>query len=254
MGANRFKTVQSAHEYRLAFDELGIEAEAVEIRMGRGEERLPGPFPAQIEKGLKTAAACAAISGGYVLSDNVSLSEDAGTLHIGTRAFAVGKIIGCQLRGLEAVAVFVCTAGSDISALAKNLTGAGDLIQAYVLDSIASETVERAMDRIQDKLAVSLKSGGQNISRRFSPGYCGWPVSDQHGLFSLLPENFCGVVLTEQAFMLPLKSVSGIIGIGRHVRQREYPCRVCAVADCLYRQDKKKGQVRHLSLSDRQIK
>jgi len=241
MGANRFKAVQSAHEYRLAFDELGIEPQAVETRMGCGEGRVPGPFPAQIRKSLETAAACAAIRGGYALSDDVSLAKDTGMLNIGPRTFAIGKIIGSQLSGLEAVAVFVCTAGSEISALAKDLAAKGDLIPAYVLDSIASETVERAMDRIQEKLAASVLAYGRKTTRRFSPGYCGWPVSAQHDLFSLLPENFCGVSLTGQALMLPLKSVSGIIGIGRHVQQRDYPCRVCRVEDCLYRQDRKKG-------------
>jgi len=241
MGTSRIPAIENVYEYRLAFDEIGIEAEAVETRMGCGKNRLPGPFPAQIRKSLKTAAACAAVRGGYVLFNAPGFSQADGTLNIGTRTFAIGKIIAAQLSGLEAVAAFVCTAGSEISAIAKDLALDGDLIQAYVLDSIASETVERAMERIQEKLAAAVLAHGWKITRRFSPGYCGWPISDQHDLFALLPENFCGVGLSEQALMLPLKSVSGIIGIGRQVEQRDYPCRVCGVEDCLYRQDRKKG-------------
>ena len=239
---NRVEAIERTAEHHLTFDKLRIKAESVEARMGCGPGRVKGPFPAQIRKSLQKTAACMDIRGGYCIFDGVSLSDDCGILNIGAVSFTIGKIIGSQLSDLEAVAVFVCTVGSEISALAKKLTTRGDLIQAYVLDSIASETVEQAMDRIQEKLAASVKAQGQKISRRFSPGYCGWRVSDQHDLFSLLPESFCGVRLTERAFMLPLKSLSGIIGIGKHVKQRDYPCRVCEAKDCLYGKDRiKKG-------------
>jgi hypothetical protein len=52
-------------------------------------------------------------------------------------------------------------------------------------------------------------------------------VSDQHDLFSLLPEDFCGIRLTESAMMVPVKSVSGIIGIGPGVERVDYQCKNC---------------------------
>jgi hypothetical protein len=235
MVIDRIRAAAKTYEHRLAFDELGIKAEAVEARMGCGEGRVSGPFPAQIRKSLATAADSADIRGGYVFFEDAGLSKNSDSLNIDAHVFSIGKIIGTQLSGMEAVAVFVCTAGSEISALAKKLTENGELIQAFVLDAIASETVERSMDKIQEKLAGSVQAGGHKISRRYSPGYCGWPVSDQHDLFALLPENFCGVRLTAHAMMQPLKSVSGIIGIGRQVKQQAYPCRICEIEDCLYR-------------------
>ncbi|MCK7538940.1 MAG: hypothetical protein MZV63_52410 [Marinilabiliales bacterium] len=47
------------------------------------------------------------------------------------------------------------------------------------------------------------------ITNRFSPGYCGWDVAEQHKLFSFFKDNFCGITLTESALMNPVKSVSG---------------------------------------------
>jgi hypothetical protein len=35
--------------------------------------------------------------------------------------------------------------------------------------------------------------------------------------------------------MQPIKSVSGVIGIGRAVRRVPYTCRLCELEDCLYR-------------------
>ncbi|MHB8579979.1 MAG: vitamin B12 dependent-methionine synthase activation domain-containing protein [Ignavibacteriaceae bacterium] len=76
---------------------------------------------------------------------------------------------------------------------------------------------------------------GMKITNRYSPGYCNWNVSEQHLFFSLLPQNFCGITLTESSLMLPVKSISGIIGIGSNVKYSKYFCDKCGVKDCTYR-------------------
>ena len=103
----------------------------------------------------------------------------------------------------------------------------GDMIQGYILDTIGSVAVEKAMDVIQQKLAETESRKGRKITNRFSPGYCDWDIGAQRQLFSLLPKNFCGIKLMESALMLPIKSVSGIIGIGEKVKYLDYPCKIC---------------------------
>ncbi|NSW95142.1 MAG: methionine synthase, partial [Bacteroidales bacterium] len=88
---------------------------------------------------------------------------------------------------------------------------------------------------MQEDLERRLAAEGLNITNRFSPGYCGWDVAEQHKLFSLLPGNFCKIRLTESALMDPIKSVSGIIGAGLHVKRRPYTCNFCDMKDCIYR-------------------
>ena len=41
-------------------------------------------------------------------------------------------------------------------------------------------------------------------TNRFSPGYCGWHVNEQKLLFSLLPDNVCGITLNSSALMYPI--------------------------------------------------
>ena len=117
----------------------------------------------------------------------------------------------------------------------KELYKSGDSVLAYLIDSIASETVEMAMDIIQDKLADQMKQKKMHITNRFSPGYCGWKLSEQKELFSLLPEGFCGISLNPSFLMVPIKSVSGIIGIGKDVKNNVYPCKLCDMKDCIKR-------------------
>jgi hypothetical protein len=73
------------------------------------------------------------------------------------------------------------------------------------------------------------------MTNRFSPGYCGWNVKDQFTLFSFFPEKFCGIELTDSALMVPVKSVSGIIGLGENVQKKAYPCDVCTMQNCYRR-------------------
>lgn len=152
--------------------------------------------------------------------------------------FSCGRIILSQLKEVRQIAVFVCSIGDKMETWANQLLAENDFLEGYLADAIASEMVESATDQIQEKLSAEMKSSGLQITNRFSPGYCGWQVAEQHKLFGFLPQGFCGVSLTESALMRPIKSVSGIIGIGEKVKRRDYPCKVCNMKDCIYRRQK----------------
>ena len=47
--------------------------------------------------------------------------------------------------------------------------------------------------------------------------------------------NTCGVRLTDSSLMVPIKSVSGIIGIGEKVRKLDYTCGLCDSKKCFKR-------------------
>jgi len=91
------------------------------------------------------------------------------------------------------------------------------------------------MDKIQEQLKAFMELQGLKITNRYSPGYCGWDIKEQANLFGLLPEKFCGIRLSDSMLMKPIKSVSGIIGIGRDVNYDQYTCSYCRDVNCLYR-------------------
>ncbi|MBK8952513.1 MAG: methionine synthase [Chitinophagaceae bacterium] len=164
--------------------------------------------------------------------------QDGYLLKLGDTKFNIQKIIYGQLKKAETVALFVCTAGADIGEYAESLIRRGDVLEGYIMDKAGSEIVEAAMDKMQhemEKRLNSLNSLQLHITNRYSPGYCGWNVAEQQKLFSFFPADFCGVTLTEQSLMQPVKSVSGIIGIGRHVKRNAYKCNICEEEYCIYR-------------------
>jgi len=106
------------------------------------------------------------------------------------------------------------------------------------VDVIGSSIVEAAMDLIHDDLENKMKDARLGITNRYSPGYCGWDVVEQQKLFGLLPQGFCGVSLSASSLMTPIKSISGIIGIGINAKRRAYTCNLCDDKNCLYRNKK----------------
>ena len=233
---------KNLNEFSLAFEDLCLETRHVENAMGRYENGPPAPFPDLIEKAMENIAPQIKIRGGYRYCRDIGFTQHNSTLRIENATFSVGRIIGRQIKGLEAVAVFVCTAGADISDLSKIFLEKGDLIQGYIFDTIGSVTVESAMDTIQQKIAERARREGKKTTNRFSPGYCGWHLRAQHPLFLLLPQNFCGISLTESSLMQPIKSVSGIIGVGKNVKRMEYPCKICEQQKCYRRQSAPTGK------------
>ena len=168
------------------------------------------------------------------------LDTAANTLTVGATCMHVGRIISRQLRGSQAFAFFVATAGEEFEQLQHRMKDEDDMVKVFVADSIGSVIAEKAADCMELSLQKAIDERGWRHTNRFSPGYCGWHVSQQQMLFPLFGEERpCGVSLTDSSLMVPIKSVSGVIGLGPSVRKLEYSCGLCDFKDCYKRRRKK---------------
>ena len=153
----------------------------------------------------------------FFLTDGLLDTEKA-TLTVKDTVLSIGKTIARQLRGSEAFAFFTATAGVEFEKYQHLLQQEDDMVKVYIADSLGIE------------------KRGWKHTNRYSPGYCGWHVSEQQKLFSLFPvASPCGIQLTDSSLMIPIKSVSGIIGVGSHVRKLEYTCGLCTYENCFRR-------------------
>ncbi|WP_293710073.1 vitamin B12 dependent-methionine synthase activation domain-containing protein [uncultured Parabacteroides sp.] len=151
-----------------------------------------------------------------------------------------GRRISGYMAGASEVALFICTAGAAFTDLSQAYQQNGDFLEAFVVESIGSATVENAMDKVQQRLEEEMAGQGKKITNRYSPGYCEWPLSGQRELFAYIGDHPTGITLNESCLMQPIKSVSGIIGIGDAVKKRPYGCQICNSATCVYRKIKRK--------------
>lgn len=223
-------------EYIYRFDELEVNTDIIEKFMGYEPGNSPDPIPQLISEVLEISQDYCDIKGGYVIQNDLEIKREEKTLRINGTVFEIKKIIANQLRKMETLALFACTAGSGIGDYSKELMHDGDFIKGYIADVVGSEIVESAMDKIQNHLEEQMEKQGLHITDRYSPGYCGWSVGEQHKLFSFFPDNFCGITLTPSSLMKPIKSVSGVIGIGPNVKRKGYVCNMCDMVNCIYRE------------------
>ena len=94
--------------------------------------------------------------------------------------------------------------------------------------------MEKLAGEIEAEIRREAAADGLVVSRRVSPGYCDWDISQQKRLFQLLDSNTAGVTLTENKLMMPRKSISGVIGIGLPGKDIEKynSCLTCTKKDC----------------------
>ncbi len=168
------------------------------------------------------------------------------TVSIGRKDFSINNIefnceskIARQLKNAEQIIVFVCTSGKGITQQYEEYINKNELVKAYFVDMLGNIIVEKAMDMIQERISDEMKTRGMNITNRYSPGYCNWNTNEQAKIFSMLPDNPCGIKLTQSSLMIPSKSISGVIGCGKNVKYTAYGCQLCELEMCIYRKKRK---------------
>jgi hypothetical protein len=229
--------------FKFDFKDLHLTVSQIENIIGYNEGEEREFVTGLIEEILLESQEIASIKAQYRIFDNIEFDKENRSVIINNISFNIKNIVFGQIKKSDAVAIFLCTAGEEIGIRSRKAMNERDMLRGYVLDVIGSEMVEAAADLMQNNLGKSVESAGKKITNRYSPGYCGWDVAEQHKLFRLMPDNFCGIKLTPSALMDPVKSVSGIIGIGDNVKSNPYACRMCDMKDCMYRKVKEKRSI-----------
>jgi hypothetical protein len=220
---------------RFAFPDVRPDPADVCCALGYPPGVLPEVALDAVQGIVERGEALWSAQGGCVILPGLGVDRAGQRLSAGGLSFDAGRVVCGQLSRATAVAVFVCTVGPGISALMGELMSAGDPFTSYVASWMGSLAVERTADRLQAALGQRVAARGLRVTNRYSPGYCGWPVSDQQQLFQLLPPRFCDVQLSESSLMQPIKSVSGFIGVGERVVWNDYTCELCELEACVSR-------------------
>lgn len=227
-----------------SLSELPLDRKTIEHDLGYRDDNAPEPVSTAIEELLPQVASHADIHCGFGILPPDSVVIGPESVSCGTVSLGMGSVIAKQLKHCTSLALYVSTAGHGMERWSSQLMAEGDMMQGFVVDAIASELVEKASVWLEKRIAESMKPREWSLTNRYSPGYCDWPVSDQHNLFSLLPPGFCGITLTPSALMVPVKSLSGVIGLGKGVKRGAFQCSICELKDC-YRRREEPEELEH---------
>lgn len=224
----------------IPFDSLGVLPEEVSRRMGYGEAEPDELTGALLKRLFEEAHERVRPSFYYRILPCRILAE---SVEVESVCFRTEKMLARLLRHSEKIAVFAATAGAGFQHWAEEVAAANDPLELYVLDALGSCIAESAGDYLEQQLESEL-SDHLHHTNRFSPGYCHWPVVEQQKLFGLLPPGVCGIRLNESSLMIPVKSISGVIGIGRQVVTKTYGCGICGDKNCYLRNQKRTASER----------
>lgn len=221
--------------FEFSFHELNITPNLIEEMIGYPAGQSPEPFPDMIAAALEQGPELCRIRGSLTISKRFIVDNKEGCFSFEDTTFIVETKMLKQLKHSSGGAIFICTAGPGIGEKSRELMANGDFMEGYILDVLGSVSVESAIDRIQDILVTELEGKGLKVTNRYSPGYCGWALSEQRKLFALFPDGHCGIRLSDSCLMEPVKSVSGVIGYGVHVKKHLHECQLCELETCIYR-------------------
>lgn len=136
-----------------------------------------------------------------------------------------------NLSGCESAYIFAATTGIESHRLIERNSIISPL-KGMVTDCVGSAAIEAFCDKIN----LSFENC-ECLRPRFSPGYGDMPLECQKDIIEFLQTNKnIGMSLTDSLMMVPVKSVTAIIGIGKEKNKCTGPgCMICSGINCPYR-------------------
>jgi hypothetical protein len=135
----------------------------------------------------------------------------------------------CKLLiGAEKLVVMCSTIGSALERKVRELSEAGDMLNSYLLDIYGAVAVGLLMRSLYQRIKQE-DYAGFGITVYLEPGQLDWKISDQRVLFQLISPEQIGVSLNESFVMKPVKTTTGVFGIGDmdKVKKGVFACEVC---------------------------
>jgi hypothetical protein len=148
-----------------------------------------------------------------------------------------GTLLAQHLAPAAEVIVILCTIGFGLEKRVKE-SMATDVVYALALDGLGSAGVEALANAACRRFEIEANTAGLAASIPLSPGMVDWSVEDgQPQIFNLLPEETVGVTLTSSSIMLPRKSLSMVLGLGKDMADLGTTCDFCSMRESCRYQD-----------------
>jgi len=209
---------------------LPIPFESVCRYLGLGNSKPDSQLAALVERSIGEFRTAARFAACYVVAP--VMAADGGVNFGGLTA--PGKSLAKHLAGCDQAILFAATAGMETERQRKRASVTSP-VQALALDAVGTAAIESFCDWLCGKWAEEFP--GSALRPRFSPGYGDLPLEMQKPLLALLEANRnAGISLTDALLMVPQKSVSAVVGIGKTGCTAKTPdCVACDKRDCEFR-------------------
>ena len=146
-----------------------------------------------------------------------------------------GKTVTQHLRPAHEVQAVLCTIGAELEDYASRKMKV-DIVYGLALYGAGSAAVEALANAACQFFEDQAAQKDWQVTIPLSPGMVGWSVEEgQPQIFNLVEGHQVGVSLTPSAIMVPLKSLSYVLGMGAELNRRGTTCDYCAMREiCKY--------------------
>jgi hypothetical protein len=147
-----------------------------------------------------------------------------------------GELLAQHMGGAQEIVIVLCTVGEALERRAADVFKE-DAVYGLALDGVGSAGVEALANAACALFEEEATEEDCQVTIPLSPGMVGWPVEQgQPQIFDLLDAGEIGVRLTESMMMLPRKSLTFVLGIGKELMVGGRTCDYCSLKDtCRYR-------------------
>jgi hypothetical protein len=150
---------------------------------------------------------------GVYLTVPVSSKSDSGIILDNGMSFESQGVLKL-LKYSSGVVLMAATVGKEVSERVLNEVEKGNAAAGLILDSVASQTADAALDWIVQMLNKIFAREGKKLTRhRYSPGFGDLPLSYQKEIFEALNLYKLNMSITEKFMLVPEKSVIAIAGV-----------------------------------------
>jgi hypothetical protein len=140
-----------------------------------------------------------------------------------------GMLISQHLAHAQEILVMICTIGGELEDHIASLFKI-DPGLAIALDGVGSAAVEELAIQACNYFENQVKNDGMTTSLPLNPGMIGWSVEQgQPQIFSLVDCEEIQVTITDSWMMIPMKSLSMVLGIGENLTTNGTPCGYCSL-------------------------
>jgi len=216
-------------------EKLSVKIDVDDVLRGQGTD--PTVIRSRKGKLLKTAEQ-ALFETEQLVQNMVVYREMKVTSHIEDKliftddSYLKGQLIKNHLVGAEKVIVLLCSIGNEIEKRLSEVA-TSNLLYGLAIHGVGSAAVESLANAACEYFTKQAKKIGMCTTIPISPGMNGWSLHEgQKQIFSLFNRiDPLDIKLNDQGIMVPKKSLSMVVGVGKKVNIKGRTCDHCNMKD-----------------------
>ncbi len=149
-----------------------------------------------------------------------------------------GEDISNHLQNSKKCVIMAVTLGNEVDERIRYYSKV-DLTRSLIFDACTTAAIEALCDWVERLIKKMSIKAGYKATTRYSPGYGDLSIEIQPKILRLLDtQKHIGLTVTDSFILLPKKSVTAFIGIGKDVKSESIDCRNCSLyKNCLFEKE-----------------